>query len=220
MGMVYLIALIIYVGIVVLIYKIIRKFIKNKIILKLVIAFFVVLPTYDIIVGNALKFYYCKFTDMEKINKKIERPEVVFYQEEEPFSKYEYVLSKAGTYLGYIKAIQMETKDGILHEFRAKNYIKPINLENVFEVDKNTIKKSNFMIRRTTCNIPKLFESFLWCSKVEIINEDNNVIAWSREINTKKYNFIFIDTGYFLRGKTCGGTTEGWNLLNKMIIGE
>ena len=83
------IAYLIYLGIAVLIYKIIRKFIKNKIILKLVIAFSILIPTYDIIIGNALKFYYCKFTDMEKINKQRERPEVVFYQKEEPFSKYE-----------------------------------------------------------------------------------------------------------------------------------
>ena len=51
------IAYLIYLGIAVLIYKIIRKFIKNKIILKLVIAFSILIPTYDIIIGNALKFY-------------------------------------------------------------------------------------------------------------------------------------------------------------------
>jgi len=217
MGVAYLIALIIYVLIALAIYKIFKKIIDNKIILKLVIVFFVLLPTYDIIIGNALKFYYCKFTDMEKINKKIERPEIVFYQEEEPFSKYEYVVSKAGTYLGYIKAIQIETKDGILHEFRAKNYIKPIKLENVFEVDKNTIRKSNFMIRRTTCNIPKLFESFLWCSKVEIINEDSNVMAWSRVVNTQKYNF---DIFYGFRGKVCGSELGEFGLLEKTIKGK
>ena len=211
------IAYLIYMGIAVLIYKIIRKFIKNKIILKLVIAFSILIPTYDIIIGNALKFYYCKFTDMEKINKQRERPEVVFYQKEEPFSKYEYAVSEARTYLSYIKAIQIETKDGILHEFRAKNYIKPIKLENVFEVDKNTIKKSNFIIRRTTCNMPKLFESFLWCSKVEIINEDSNVIAWSRVVNTQKYNF---DIFYELRGKVCGSELGEFGLLEKTIKGE
>ena len=141
----------------------------------------------------------------------------VFYQKEEPFSKYEYAVSEARTYLSYIKAIQIETKDGILHEFRAKNYIKPIKLENVFEVDKNTIKKSNFIIRRTTCNMPKLFESFLWCSKVEIINEDSNVIAWSRVVNTQKYNF---DIFYELRGKVCGSELGEFGLLEKTIKGE
>lgn len=218
MGMVLGFFLLLYIIVAIVIYKVIKRSTKDdKFIHRLIIVIIFLIPTYDIIIGNALQFYYCKFTEMEKINKKIERPEVVFYQEEKPFSKYEYAVSKAGTYLGYIKAIQIETEDGILHEFRTKNYIKPIKLENVFEVDKNTIRKSNFMIKRTTCNIPKLFENFLWCSKVEIINEDNNVIAWSREIDTKQYNF---DIFYGFRGKACGGTTEGWDLLNKIIIGE
>lgn len=112
MGVAYLIALIIYVLIALVIYKIFKKITDNKIILKLVIAFFILLPTYDIIIGNALKFYYYNFTEMERINKKIERPEVVLYQEEQLFTKYKYAVNEARSYLYYVKAIQIETRNG------------------------------------------------------------------------------------------------------------
>lgn len=77
MGIAYLLALIIYIFISIVIYKLIKKNTTKKWILKNLIAFFILLPTYDIIISNILKVYYCNFVELERINKKIDRPEVI-----------------------------------------------------------------------------------------------------------------------------------------------
>jgi hypothetical protein len=217
MGVAYLIALIIYVLIALAIYKIFKKITDNKIILKLVIAFFVLLPTYDIIIGNALKFYYCKFTDMEKINKKIERPEVVFYQEEEPFSKYEYAFSSANSFLNYVQAIQLETKNGI-HEFKAKQHTKPMDLKNVIEVP--ITNEARYIYKRYYENIPSFINKFIKISKYEIIDtQTNEIISWSKGIGVQKYNIELPNMSYAFKKGGCSGTI-GYALLRKTIKGE
>jgi uncharacterized protein YybS (DUF2232 family) len=80
--------LIVYVTLAKGIYTIITKFTTKVWIKRSVIAFFILFPTYDIIIGNALKFYYCQFTELEKINKMIERPEgVLLIDNQETYDK-------------------------------------------------------------------------------------------------------------------------------------
>jgi len=203
------------------VYKIIQIITPKKIVRGVVIVFFILLPTYDIIISSILRSYYCNFTEMKRVNKKIERPEVVLYEEEHPFSKYKYAVNEARSYLYYVKAIQIKTRNGGVHEFRAKEYTKPVKRENVFEVVKEQRKKVDLTIKRESLIFPWFVKEFLHGQKIEIINTDTNkVIAWSKRINHKKYNFIFIDTGYFLRGKSCGGTVVGWSFLEQIIKGE
>ena len=217
MGVAYLIALIIYVLIALVIYKIFKKITDNKIILKLVIAFFILLPTYDIIIGNALKFYYCKFTEMERINKKIERPELLYYKEEKPFEKYKYAFSSANSFLNYVQAIQLETKNGI-HEFKAKQNTRPMDLKNVIEVP--ITNEARYIYKRYYENIPSFINKFIKISKYEIIDtQTNEIISWSKGIGVQKYNIELPNMSYAFKKGGCSGTI-GYALLRKTIKGE
>lgn len=244
MGIAYLIMLIVYIALAKGIYTIITKFTTKVWIKRSLIAFFILFPTYDIIIGNALKFYYCQFTELEKINKTIERPEVVLLQNGQRFDKYEYAVSEARGYLEIIKAIQIFSggneyytkmvkiggKEVIQvqrkpynevwqwHEFRAKKYTQFMELENVTEVNSSLVKKPNYIIIEEPVIFPRFINKFISGYGVQIIDvKTNEVIAWSKRINHEKYNFITIDTGYFLRGESCGGTSSGRQLLERSI---
>jgi|GEM_PF-2884572 hypothetical protein len=87
MGMAYLLILIVYVAIAISIYKIIKRFTEKVWIKRLVIAFFILLPTYDIIITQALLFYYCNFTEKEKVYERVENPESVYIEDAIPTLK-------------------------------------------------------------------------------------------------------------------------------------
>ncbi|MFZ2968563.1 MAG: hypothetical protein WA080_05855 [Sulfuricurvum sp.] len=217
MGIAYLLMLIVYIALAKGIYSIIVRPTTKVWIKRSVIAFFILFPTYDIIIGNALKFYYCQFTELEKINKMIERPRVVSLQNGQRFDKYEYAVSEARDYLEIVKAIQIKTKDdGVLHEFRAKQDMKQIELENVIEVNKTHIKKPEYVIIEESVVFPWFINKFMGGYGVKIIDtKTNEVIAWSKRIDHEQYKF---DIFYGFRSKGCGGTSSGHQLLAEKSI--
>jgi hypothetical protein len=85
MGMAYLLMLIVYIGVSVGIYKLVTKPTSKRWIKGAVIAFFVLLPTYDIIITKALLFYYCNYTEKEKVYKTVENPESVYFEDKNDF---------------------------------------------------------------------------------------------------------------------------------------
>lgn len=79
MGILYLVAFAIYIVIAVVIYKAVKQ-LKDKWASRLILAFLILLPTYDIIITKALLFYYCNFTETEKVYRTIENPESVYFE--------------------------------------------------------------------------------------------------------------------------------------------
>ena len=130
-----------------------------------------------------------------------------------------YYLEDNLVFLGETAWVISQSQDGSIHEFRAKKYTVPMKLKNIIEVP---IKEKAYYILQKTYNIelPFIINKFLASSIYKVIDiRTDEVIAWSKSINRKKYNFIFIDTGYFLRGKSCKGK-QYFNLLEVVIKGE
>lgn len=73
---------IVYVGLGVYLYKLSKRYYSNKkYVSKIVLAFFILLPTYDIIITYALGAYYCSTTPKTFINKKVEYPESIYWED-------------------------------------------------------------------------------------------------------------------------------------------
>jgi len=225
MGIAYFIVYGAYSLIVYTIYKSMKKGGASKLIRRVVLAFFILLPTYDIIISNILKYYYCNFTELEKINRKIDRPEVIFVEDIKTTFNKKYNLMDAESYISFLglKFIQIKRKNDNVHTYYAKGEYIDHNgyIRKHIEEIVNYKKTVRYKIIEDSLELPWFINKFLWGRKTKIIDlENNTTIALSKAINHKKYNFIFIDTGYFLRGKICGGDTTGEILLKKVIKGE
>jgi hypothetical protein len=73
---------VIYIVLAMFFYKFTKKrFSDKKYVPKLVIAFFILLPTYDIIITNTLGAYHCLTTPSTYINKKVEYPESIYWED-------------------------------------------------------------------------------------------------------------------------------------------
>lgn len=71
-----------YIGLAIFFYKFAKKhFPQKKYLSKFVIAFFILLPTYDIIMTNILGAYYCLITPSNYIDKKVEYPESIYWED-------------------------------------------------------------------------------------------------------------------------------------------
>ncbi|MCW8895991.1 MAG: hypothetical protein OQK48_04485 [Sulfurimonas sp.] len=79
---IFIAVVIIYIGLAIYLYKLaIKYFPHKKSISKLVLAFFILLPTYDIIITNILGGYYCLTTPSTYISKKVEYPESIYWED-------------------------------------------------------------------------------------------------------------------------------------------
>jgi len=213
MGIAYLLALIIYIFISIVIYKLIKKNTTKKWILKNLIAFFILLPTYDIIISNILKVYYCNFVELERINKKIDRPEVISI--DSFFYKKEYAIYQARSYLHVIKSIQIKNKDSFIYEFTSKTNNAPQQKIDIKEVKFN--KQAKYSKIYSRIELPILVGHFLHGWRDELIDtKTKEIISWSKGIGVKQYNFDIF--GGF-RGDRCSGSS-GIELLEKTIKGD
>lgn len=78
----FLAVVIVYVGLAIYLYYFTKKrFSNKKYISKLVVAFFILLPTYDIILTNILGGFYCLTTPKTFINKKVDYPESIYWED-------------------------------------------------------------------------------------------------------------------------------------------
>jgi len=210
MGIAYFIVYGAYSLIVYTIYKSMKKAGASKLIRRVVLAFFILLPTYDIIISNVLKYYYCNFTELEKINRKIDRPEVVFVDNKR--YKYEKTPIIVKRYLRYVDIVKINMRDKKNYAFRYDD--KKTIIRN------QTTKFSRYTQIYKDLELPFFINIFLKGTSNQLIdNKTGEILGWSKSIWKKKYNFIFIDTGYFLNDKSCGEYVY-YNLLKKVIKGE
>jgi len=72
-----------YIAVAVGIYFLVKRFILNKWIDRIVLVFLILLPTYDIIITNVLGAYYCNADPNPKtfIKKKVEYPESIYWED-------------------------------------------------------------------------------------------------------------------------------------------
>lgn len=139
MGMAYLLILIVYVGVAVVIYKVIKRSTEKVWIKRLVIAFLILLPTYDIIITKALLFYYCKCTETEKVYQTVENPESVYFEDKVVYpGGYSEKTQKllVDIYLlhnGNLKSFEVRTQKGTMVKYikaddgRVEKYVIPQN---------------------------------------------------------------------------------------------
>lgn len=99
-------ALLVYIFVAIGIYKFVKSKTDNKWIRRGALAFFILLPTYDIIITNTLGAYYCLTTPSTYINKKVEYPISIYWED--------------NVYPGFDK------KD---RELMVKNYLDDIHLK-------------------------------------------------------------------------------------------
>lgn len=219
MGIAYLLMLIVYIALAKGIYTIITKFTTKVWIKRSVIAFFILFPTYDIIIGNALKFYYCQFTELEKINRMIERPEGILLEDNsESYSQVSNSIdAESYIHLFELKMVQIKHQDNITHTYFAKNEYIDNNDNRRLRIEE--IPNTTFQARYHWCEnylkFPWPINKFLEGYENKIIDsQTNEVIAWSKVFSRKDYNFDIF--GGFRAGRMCGGETH-WKLLKKTI---
>lgn len=223
MGIAYLLMLIVYIALAKGIYSIIVRPTTKVWIKRSLIAFFILLPTYDIIIGNALKFYYCQFTELEKINKTIERPEGILLEDRTvAYYNQQGNISEAETYIDFLKLkyVQIKRKNDHIRTYVSTGeYIDHNNARRLkIEESNNSSLKSRYVIIENYLSFSWFVDKFIQGSETKIVDlQTNETIVFAKDINHKKYNFITIDTGFLFKGKWCGGDTYAPYLVRKII---
>ena len=81
MGMLIGFFLLIYILVAIGVYKLTKRFSSNKWVHRAVLAIIFLIPTYDIIITNTLGAYYCLTTPSTYINKKVEYPLSIYWED-------------------------------------------------------------------------------------------------------------------------------------------
>lgn len=192
MGMVYLFALIVYIAISVGVYKIISKVTKKVWVKRVTIASFILLPTYDIIISEALLFYYCNFTEKEKIYKVIEHPDSVYFEDAIPILK---PASKFDKEFMPKQYLQKKHSLQSLELYNGKNSVLHYNLDEdqnivVLELEKPI---AHYAVYRRVLYKNWFIDKFLHTRNIMIKDiRTNTVVADLTTYNTHYYNIFFI----------------------------
>jgi len=190
MGIVYVVALLVYVAIVSIIYRLVKK-LKNKWISRVVLTVLILLPTYDIIITKVLLFYYCNFTETEKVYRTVENPESVYFEDK---------ISKYGS--KYKSIVNMEAKMYLqeyhslasVEFYNAKNSILHYELDKEGKIVKSEISTplAKYHVYRKVKHINSFVDHFIFTRNIIIKDAlKDEVIADLKTYNAKKYNFMF-----------------------------
>jgi hypothetical protein len=193
MGMAYLLMLIVYIGVSVGIYKLVTKPTSKRWIKGSLVAFFVLLPTYDIIITKALLFYYCNYTEKEKVYKTVENPESVYFEDKVSYSE------------GYSKtSMRIDSEYYLLkkHLFNAIEFYGPDNT--VIHVEEKDGKLIQTILNKPTAQysiifqeipVPPIISSFIVFSYelAMIDNKDKTKIGMQKSYVGKVYNMWLQD---------------------------
>lgn len=117
-------ALLVYVLVAIGIYKFVKQKTDNKWIRRGALAFFILLPTYDIIITNTLGAYYCLTTPSTYVNKKVEYPISIYWEDNvyPGFSKEDRELM-VKNYLDdiHLKIMALSAPDGKVYMYQYKD---------------------------------------------------------------------------------------------------
>lgn len=207
---------IIYIGLAIFLYKFSKKrFPQKRYLPKLVIAFFILLPTYDIIITNILGGYYCLTTPSTYINKTVEYPESIYWEDNVyPGFNAEDRKLMITNYLDgvHLKTMALNGDDGKIYTYETNasvwEKLKPLEKEkgqpyydmvnaiaqHIMEKSeevytKETMPKTNFTVTFDEVKLNPLSRMFLYSDEMKIVdNQTKEAIAYDIRVMKLLYN--------------------------------
>ena len=215
MGILYLIAFVVYIVVAVAIYKVVKQELEDKWASRLILAFLILLPTYDIIITKALLFYYCNFTETEKVYRTVENPESVYFEDK---------IIKHGRYDQ--SSINMEAKMYLIEYhtlksiefYNGKNSILHYEVNNQGKIVTSNIHTplAKYHVYRRVRHINSFVDNFLYTRNIIIKDIRNNkTIADLNTYNPKYYNFMFMRSS----GKLLDGCENNIYRIESLVLG-
>ena len=219
---------IVYIGLAIFLYKYTKKhFIEKKYIPKLVIAFFILLPTYDIIITNLLGGYYCLTTPSTFIGKKVEFPQSIYWEDNvyPGFNKEDRKLMIINYLDGvHLKTMALNGDDGKVYMYSLdKPIFKDLKYDkqykNIYEqyaqiilktqevYTKQTMPKLNYTVTFNEVKLNTISRKFLYSDETKVIdNKTDEVIAQNQRVMKLFYNLLPAMPGqrYYQQKPMCG----------------
>ncbi len=190
---------------------------KSKSVTVILIAIGVLLPTYDIIITNALGAYYCKTDPNSKtfIKKKVEYPESIYWEDNifGGFDKEDRKLMIMNYLDGvHLKTMALNGEDGKIYLYEADSSIweklKPLEKErsqsyydmvdtiaqNIMQTSeksytKQRMPKINYTVTFDEVKLNFFAKKFLYSDETKIIdNSTNETVAYNRRYMRLFYN--------------------------------
>ncbi len=219
MGMILIFFWGLYIAAAVGIYFLVKRFILNKWVHRIVLVFLILLPTYDIIITNALGFYYCNAEPNPKtfIKKKVEYPESIYF-EDNIFGGFDAEDRKlmVKNYLDgvHLKTMALNGNDGKIYVYETNSSIweklKPLEKErsqsyydmantivqNIMQTSeesyaKQSMPKINYTVTFDEAKLNTFARKFLYSDETKIINNSTNeTIAYNRQYIRFFYNIL------------------------------
>lgn len=233
MGMLIGFFLLIYILVAMGVYKLIKRFTQNKLIHRAVLAIIFLIPTYDIIITNTLGAYHCLTTPSTYINKKVEYPLSIYWEDNvyPGFSKEDRKLM----IMNYLDGVHLTTmalngEDGKIYTYEANasvwEQIKPLEkdrgqpyydkvnsiAQTIMETSeqiytKETMPKMNYAVTFDEVKLNLLSRKFLYSDETKIIdNQTRETIAYNRRYMRFFYN-VFSPAGgniFYDQHSMCG----------------
>lgn len=234
MGMLIGFFLLIYILVAMGVYKLIKRFTQNKLIHRIVFAIIFLIPTYDIIITNTLGAYHCLTTPSTYINKKVEFPESIYWEDNvyPGFSKEDRKLMIMNYLDGvHLTTIALNGEDGKIYTYEANasvwEQLKPLEkdrgqpyydkvnsiAEHIMETSehiytKETMPKMNYTVTFDEVKLNLLSRKFLYSDETKIIeNNTNETIAYNRRVMRFFYNVfpdLVLGNRYYQQEPVCG----------------
>lgn len=222
MGMLIGFFLLIYILVAIGIYKLVKSKTDNKWIKRGVMAFFILLPTYDIIITNTLGAYHCLTTPSTYINKKVEYPQSIYWEDNvyPGFNAEDRKLMIVNYLDGiHLKTMALNGDDGKVYTYEANasvwEQLKPLEkdrgqpyydkvnaiAQSIMETSeeiytKETMPKMNYTVTFDEVKLNSLSRKFLYSDETKIIeNQTGETIAYNRTVMRFFYNIDINPSG-------------------------
>ncbi len=201
---------IIYIGVAIFFYKFTKKrYPQKRYLPKLVIAFFILLPTYDIIIANTLGAYHCLTTPSTYISKKVEYPESIYWEDNvyPGFNEEDRKLMVMNYLDGvHLKQMALNGDDGKIYVYEAKEgefdsfqydekykdrytQYASIIMQNEKVYTKETMTKMNYTVTFDEIKLNPLSRMFLYSDEMNIVdNNTKKVVAKNQRVMKLLYN--------------------------------
>lgn len=197
-----------YILIAIGIYKLTKRFSVNKWVHRSVLAILILIPTYDIILTNILGGYYCLTTPSAYVNKKVEYPLNIYWEDNvyPGFSTEDRKLMIINYLDGvHLKSMALNGDDGkvYVYEINSSNVWQPLKAlkydsgkehfdtlnkiaENIMQTSqkiytKQNMPKMNYTVTFDEIRLNPLSRKFLYSDETKVIdNNTSKVIAYNR----------------------------------------
>lgn len=217
MGMILIFFWGLYIAAAVGIYFLVKHFILNKWVHRIVLVFLILLPTYDIIITNALGAYYCNAEPNPKtfIKEKVEYPESIYWEDNifRGFDAEDRKLMIVNYLDGvHLKTMALNGDDGKVYVYEANSStwekLKPLEKErgqsyydmadtivqNIMQTSeksytKQSMPKMNYTVTFNEVKLNIFARKFIYSDETKIIdNSTNETIAYNRQYIRFFYN--------------------------------